>query len=389
MKKIANLIIALELIICIFVPLITFNSKATISESENRYLASFPKILDENNHISPTIISDLIDWFEDNIGLRDEMIKISQTFSYNVIHASSSGKIELGKDGWLYYALQDNIKIASNTYEDFSTEQMEEYSQKLKALSNSLESEGIDFVVLLPPSKVSIYPEYLASGDYTIIDTICDQFADVLTKKTVKAINSKEYLVEKKNSSDLKYDLFFKTNSHWNDYGTYLAYCDFIKKMNEYGLSSTDPIEEAFNTIDGYHGDLSNMFGYIGLDGRRLTEDGVPVAEKKICNAVEVTSGNEYDNFISLINKKGLRQGVIYENESCEDERTILFFGDSMVCQYLLDEVAENYKSTYFAWTYEIDKEIINTVKPDIVVLDVSERLLSYGVPASFVQYDK
>lgn len=389
MKKIVNLIIALELIICLIVPLVTFNSNVTLSESENRYLASFPKILDDKNHLSPTIISDLIDWFEDNIGLREEMIKIGQAFTYNVIHASTSGKIEIGKEGWLFYALQDNINIASNSYGNFSTEQMENYSQAIKSLSDSLKAEGIEFVVLLPPSKTSIYPEYIASGDYTIIDSVCDQFEDALINQDVKVINTKDSLIEKKNSSDRQYDLYYKTNSHWNDYGSYIAYCGFINKMNEYGLSSTKPIEESFVTEDGYYGDLSKMLGYISLDGKRLTEDGIPVARKINSNAIEVTAGAEYDDFLSLINKKGLREGVMYVNENCEDERTMLIFGDSMVCMYMLDEIAENYKSTCFAWTYEIDKEIIDTAKPDIVVLDVSERLLSSGIPSSFVQYVK
>ncbi len=376
-KNISRIIIAIVFCVVIAASLILFNWKeGKLSVSENRQLASFPKIVDSTGKVSSSLHQDLKTWFEDNLGLREAYFTLSSTINYNIFNRTNAN-VEIGKDGWLYYDNENNLEIAKGGYPNFDESHLKQYVADQIEISKRLAAQNIDYVLILPPSKVSIYPEFIASGNYEVGKTPTDIFANYLEANSdIKIIRLKEtFLAKKENSEE---NLFFKTDSHWSYTGRYIAYKKIISDLNNWQLVNGDNLSVEFTEREKVIGDLSKLIGPIKLSGERISEE---VRNIKILNpkAIELIKGNElYDKMFSLAESKDVKGRLcrIFKNEQVEG-KNVLIYGDSMLGQCLLEAFAENFSSETFIWDYKIDADMVNLIKPDVVILDISERNLA------------
>lgn len=383
-NRVIDVIIAFEFLAMILVALFSFNLKqGKVSEAENRTLAAFPLFFGEDGELSETLLQDLNLWFQDNIGLRDQLINLSSIISFNVMNQSTSEKVEIGKAGWLYFNSEGNMDIAKDTYRDFDEKKLEAFCKQLVAVQQKLKNQGREFVFVIPPSKVSIYPEYIQSGDYEIGKTPADVLADYIEEhSSVNVIRLKDTLLEaKKTTDDL---LYFKTDTHWNCYGRYLGYKAIIESLNNWGMIDTKPVEAEFYQDGPYSGDLAGMMGVVDFAGNRYSEATFQNIKLINSGAKEIHSGNRYSTYES---KYGLENGAMWENDKLIQGKKLLLYGDSMIGNKILDLMAENFKETTFVWSYVLSQNKIDYIDPDIVMLDVSERFLNVNFPELFDNY--
>lgn len=384
-KKIEGIIIAIEMLMMIVIPLVTFNwTQGKVSVAENRKLRTFPTIFDVNGELNEHLIGDFNAWFQDNIGLRDALINLSSIISFNFFHTSTSEKVEIGKEGWLFYAVDNNLDIVNNTYPDFEEEQMGEYCQRLIEVQKKLKRQGREFVFAIPPSKVSIYPEYIQSGDFGLQQTPADLFADYLEAHSdIKVIRLKDALLAAKKES--KEELYYKTDTHWNPYGSYLGYRKIIDDLNNWGLLNSDPLEAELYENGPYTGDMANMMGVVNFKGEKFSEKNSKEISLVNPQVTAVTSGEKYDAFIALKESEGIsKECTMWVNASKKEAPKLLFYGDSMIALCNISYIAENFSETAFVWSYTINQDMIDLIDPDIIVLDISERELSAALPDIF-----
>ena len=353
-KKIRDYFLIIAFLILLFAPLITLNKSSNkISEIEKRYLSTFPKLFDENGKIIFTgLRSGIENWINDNIGFRDNFIKLRNNISLNVFKTSPSDKVEIGKDGWYFYTLDNNIQIAQGSY-PLSEEELEKIKTNQEKVKELLDSKGIKYALIIAPSKVSIYPEMIASGDYAIRETPSDIITSYLTNNSdVNVISLKNALLENKDKQ-----LYFKTDSHWNETGAYIGYTTLLDRLNEYGWITNKPVE--VNYVNSSHvGDLAEMLGYI-LEPEETLDSVIvsPQAERIQQNYI----GQVYVPYI-------------YNNQNIEGKK-LLIYGDSMFGQWNIPELlAESFAEVYYVWSYDMLEETINTVQPDIVLYEIAER---------------
>ena len=398
-QKTIGIIIAIELMVVILVPLFTINRiEGRVSETENRVLRSFPAVLDANGNLRPNYLSEFDDWFKDNIGLREPMRNLCGIVDYNLMHKSASPKVELGKEGWLYYTEENNVDIAKGTYPDFTDEEMETICSQIEQVRKKLESQGKEFVFVIPPSKASIHPEYIESADCQVMETQIDRFADYLEAHTdVKVVRLKDALLEEKSKSEEP--LFFKTDTHWNYHGRYVGYKTIIEDMNGWGLIDSQPIEANFYEDGPKSGDLAKLMGAVNLSGDKMEDDSFSAFELKEHHAIEMTSGDWVEDFYKLLDSENVYyNGKAWENDAKKDAPTILWYGDSMMAsgkykeltgEGIMEYIAEHFSETWFIWSYEIKQDDIDYVEPDIVVLDISERGFRRNLPGLFDEFLK
>ncbi len=375
-KHIVGLIIAIELCIVIAASLIFFNWKeGKLSVSENRELAHAPQLVDASGKISETFFQDLKVWFEDNLGFREAYFTLSGTINYNLFNKSNAN-VEIGKDGWLYYDNENNLEIAKGGYPNFDESFLKQYCEDQIAIHEKLKAQNIEYVLVLPPSKVSIYPEFIASGDYKVSESPADIFADYIEANSdIKVVRLKESLLaEKERSED---NLFFKTDSHWSYAGRFVGYKKIIADLNKWGVISGDKLDAKLTDSGQVIGDLSKMMGPVKLSGEKISEE---VRNWEIINpkAKELKKSDKlYSDVVELANRKHVegRLCKVFENENAN--KRALIFGDSMLGQCLLEALAENFSNETFIWDYKIDQDMIDLIKPDVVILDISERNLT------------
>lgn len=387
-KRVEGIIITIELLVMIMLPLVTFNwTQGKISAAENRKLCAFPTLFDSNGELKEYLLEDFSAWFQDNIGLRDYLINLSSIISFNVFHTSTSEKVEIGKDGWLFYTAENNLDIVNNTYPDFDEEQMEDYCQKLMEVQTRLNEQDREFVFAIPPSKVSIYPEYIQSGDFELQQTPADLFADYLEAHSdIKVVRFKDALLKAKRESNE--ELYYKTDTHWNLYGGYTGYKKLIDDFNSWGLIDSDPIEAEFYEDGPYSGDLASVMGVVNFKGDKFSESIIQNISLIDSQVAEVTSGDKYDAFMALKEAEGISKNcTIWENTAIEEAPRLLVYGDSMIGSRIINYIAENFSETTFVWSYTLNQEMIDLIDPDIVMLDISEREMSAVFPGLFDRF--
>jgi hypothetical protein len=120
MKKLMKINIAFILcfIVIITAPLLCINRiKNKLSVTENRYLASFPQLLDEKTgNINKGFPAGFNACLKDNIGFREFFVKINTSINYNLLKTSPTPRVKIGNDGWFFYNNDNNIEIAYGKY---------------------------------------------------------------------------------------------------------------------------------------------------------------------------------------------------------------------------------------------------------------------------------
>ncbi len=378
-KDRSGLITTSGFFLIIALSLVFFNrTSGKESAAENRLLASFPTIHQEDGSISATLREDLEAWFEDNLGLRDQYLTLCGILEYNLFYRARTPKVEIGDSGFLYLSDEGNLELEVSKSSDF-IEKIPEYAADQQRIASSLKDRGIDYVFYIAPGKPVIYPEYILSTKHETEDTIGDAMYDYLSDNTdVHVSYPKDVLLEAKSdpSNGL---LYLQTDTHWNSRGRSIALQQFFSELGDWDIIDTDPCRvEFFESSEHFVGDLSNMMGIVTPDGRRLEEETYTDWRIPDPAAHEVTSGEEYERFRSLLSVKDVYNAelaVMYRNDDAPKKK-VLIFGDSMFRNCIMPELAESFSELTFVWSYKVDIDFIDALKPDLVISEFGEREL-------------
>ncbi|MBQ7668301.1 MAG: hypothetical protein IJS47_03140 [Clostridia bacterium] len=366
MKNISDKLILIFFILIITFPIFTINFKQdTISETEGRYLANFPKIMDSNKHFNTNLIKDFGNWFKDNLGFRNNFMKVCSTTEYTIFNRAISPKVIKGKDEWLYYATDNNLDIIKDTYPNFSETEIKEICEQQIKIRDYLKSKNIEYVLVLTPSKTSIYPEYLYEGYYDAKDTPVDLLAKFIKENSdINIINAKEILLSEKQNSIIP--LFYKTDSHWNRYGVKLAYTTLFNQLNALNITKSTIFDFNLFPKGIKITDLATMNNHI----TSLKENDYLYAldfDLQVLYSTELTK-----NIQELSDSADCHE---YFNTK-EKNTTIIGFGDSMNNE-LMEMLAVNVNKLFVVQNGKITNEVIDLIKPDCIIYQIGERRLS------------
>lgn len=352
------------------VPLVNINFESgKISENENRYLVSFPEIIDDNTgRIRKEFFSEFNDWLNDNIGFREFFVKLNANINYKIFGISSNPMISVGKDGWMFYTGDNNLQIANGKY-PLTDEILEKIKEEQVSIQKALQKKGIEYVLILTPSKVSIYPEKIIGYRSNNLKTPIDIVQEYLEKNTtIKVINTKDILIDAKNKGK---QVFHKTDTHWNEQGAYIAYKYIVNKLNEWGIINTNPIN-IVQKPSKYKGEFSAMMGAISL----LEEEEILATEIENSLSNRVTSGMLFDMIYNTKNTSNFTDVYLYENVTNKDG-TALVYGDSFFASWKFTELlSQNFSKLAFVYYGKINNEMLEVVNPKIVIMERTERYI-------------
>lgn len=371
-KKVLNLIFVVIFIVIIAIPIVTTDFPGgKYSPTEQRNLAGFP--ISKNQETGEFDISraSIQNWISDNIGQRNNLIELCVNFKYKLLGQSTSEKVLIGKDGWLYYTMDNNIEIATGEY-PLSQDDLKVIAENQQSISDYYKNMGISYVLMLTPSKVSIYPEYLPMNSKTVSTTPVDIVSEYLRENTdVIVYNSKDALLEAKNNGVGQ--LYHKTDTHWNEKGSYYVYRGLHKTMVENGILDDEPIDVTFEEGE-YKGEFSAMLGSFDL----LPSETAPIANWNM-NSVEVKEGELYDRVQRVENERGSHQGAnLYTNPSVK-ELCAEIYGDSQIenVRKIPQYLSEHFSTFAKYSARNISTTIDSAVNPDVVIFSCSERFIN------------
>lgn len=164
-------------------------------------------------------------------------------------------KVIAGDDGWLVYTAENDIEDFQKLGL-FSEEQLAGFQQNLDALSARYAERGIELIVVIAPNKNTIYPERVPAqipvlGSESRLEQV---IAYLRTHGNEQIVDLRPALLAAKQERQM----YYATDTHWNDYGAYIAYTALLEAVGFEPRPVTDfePIAREPGLLD-----LSNNIG--------------------------------------------------------------------------------------------------------------------------------
>lgn len=353
MKRLnASAYVFLTVILLCFV--VNFIPREDDDNSENRRKAAFP------TEISQKFPNQFDAYYEDHFPFRSFLIKKFYTLRKSI---KDNPKVIIGKNDWIFlnsspfntYAKTDNSLGDFTGKTLLSDEEAAEYEKKIKAQKDYFDEKGIRFLIMIPPNKMSVYSEYApkAYRKLRAERSRYEQTEEAIRNAGVPFINLKKLFEKEKG----EYPLYYRTDTHWNDFGAYTA---FQHLMNI--LMKKVPAVESVVAEPSPCGDNYRMSG--------AAEECSDTHYKPVLtfkSAEEQCSSPEPGYMICTNDTAPYKEHVLIGRDSFT-ERLVPYFG-------------KTFKKTTFIWSGKISDEqmfdIIKTEKPDIVLYNYAERNLS------------
>ena len=192
---------------------------------ENRILAPPPQWVGFRRLRDFTKATDA--YIDDHFGLRDRLVHWNSRLRYR-LGASSTPKVVIGSDGWLFYAGEKIIE--QHTGEDvFTPAELERWVEVMTANRDWLARRGIAFIITIAPDKSTIYPEKLPTHPRPPGRTTrADQLVARLRTTDLVLVDPREALHEAKRSFP---KLYFEGDSHWTQRGAFIAYSQLMEAV--------------------------------------------------------------------------------------------------------------------------------------------------------------
>ena len=174
-------------------------------------------------------------WWNERVGFRGALIKTVNQINFSLFKEISSGgnvKIVLGQNNMLYekgyitnYHGRDTAPLAT----------LEKQVVNLSLLQKKLKQRGIVFLLVISPSKATVYSEYLPPDLVTKQPgtplTDYERIRPLLTKAGINLVDSTEFFLVQKTESP--YLLFPSGGTHWSYYGACLVQQKIMQTMQE------------------------------------------------------------------------------------------------------------------------------------------------------------
>lgn len=293
----------------------------------------------------------------------------------------------VGKDQWhiiaggnyqfhLEYSLNDYLR--NNTYND---NQLKALTNRLKSRSEKLKSDLPDseIIYMIVPSPATTYPETMPAN-YVPQKRASrlEQVTEAITNAGIKVIDLRPAFEEHKND---EYKLYWKTDSHWNDYGSFIAYTELFNYISEKHPECAPRTFDEFNWAEDYYlgGDIATYLEYYGING--YASNDTPMREYNVLR----TPKFEMPSQISSIRRYVSDRRLTYDPSTVQNQRTVqtnrpelpsaLVMRDSYSSQ-LYDILAERFDTTWYKsmWDYSFSNNEMKQKKPDYIIYILVER---------------
>nr|WP_281415038.1 hypothetical protein [Fusibacter paucivorans] len=274
----------------------------------------------------------------------------------------------MGKNGWMFYTPDNNIKIASGTY-PLSGDLLKEIVDKQIIIRDKLKAQGIDYIFVIAPSKAGIYPEMITSGNYSVGKTVGDIFSDAMETAGINVINLREPLLTGKKEEQV----YFKTDTHWNEVGAYFGYNYLLNRLTSFGIINSKPIEVEF-VPSSRQCEFAAMMGNENF----LPSEDYNASVITGAKANSIYSDETFDRIMQINQYYNINTPVYMFANSFKDQSNVLLFGDSMFGMWNMPEMlGESFSQYTYVWSQDITQEYIDAVHPDVVIYEIAERYLN------------
>lgn len=298
-------------------------------------------------------------YFNDYMPFRSNLIQINSWIDYFIFHKSSNEEVIVADDNWLFYnSKTDGDPMGSYAGQDlYSEEELAQIAANCVAQRNFLAEQGKEFVLFIAPNKERIYSDLIPAeygepaADYGAL-----QVYRYLKENTdLRVVYPVDEVIAAKNK--VTENICYKTDTHWNDIGGYVAACALLKEM---GIEMPQIDDSRINIIT--EGETSgDLAWFLNLSRQLAFAD----------HEYKVTG---YDDHNVTEEKWDFYTDFIYHAENA-DPRTLYVIRDSFMSN-MSPYVGSQFAHSYMKRVNDYSYEDLQSHDPDIVVYETVERYI-------------
>ncbi len=322
------------------------------------------------------------EYYEDHYGFRNLFINSYNVIITKYVKSVIKGKVIFGRENWLFWSGEDSL-VQYRAFTPMTEDELKKFTRILEERHAWCEARGIRYLFVIPPNKLTVYPEYMPEGlTRTSEESHVDQFMEYVNKNSnVKVIHLKDILFRAKEKYEGVHPIFYKTGTHWNQLGAYSAYRAIIDPVAEWFPRirpfELDDFTRKHAVIPG--GDLA---AYAGIqDQYRI--DAIFLVPKKPRTARTVKLEDFYrENFSDkkLDIQDPVTPGIYVTEKADPSLPKAVMFRDSFAND-LAPHLSEHFSRIVYFWyvakkdRYDFNPDVIEHENPAIVINEAAERV--------------
>ncbi len=207
-------------------------------------------------------------YYNDHFTFRTRLVYWNNLLTYKIFRTSASAKVVIGKAGWLFLGNYNKYFDEVDYYRNlkpFTFGELRYWQVLLEARRNWLKRRGIHYIFVVAPNKSTIYPEFMPDSirkvhPYSRLDQL---IAHLQKHSTLRVLDLRPALREAKKIRPA----YYRTDTHWNDWGAYSAYREIIKHLQPHFAQARPRTLEAYKLkpVEFRNGDLALMLSLPGI----------------------------------------------------------------------------------------------------------------------------
>ena len=343
-----------------------FKDNSSIN-NENRNLSSKPELSFKNILNYPKQYDD---YYNDNLPFRNNIINNLRNLHFILFKESIDDRVVIGKneknETWLFYdSIIDHDDLSCiDGRREVDNDLIDELSNKMKEQTKKLKDKGIDLYYIVGPNKSTIYSNYLPKS-IVVKDDYFSKVNDILKNKDV---NNLYYSIDLLKDSSKEYETYYRTDTHWNQYGSYIYLKEILKEIYNDDVLKYDKLDSKF--INSFGKDLHNFLGVsfsIKDNDINIKYENDKIEEEKI--------NDDLGNY------------TIYQNDEYVKDETVLLIGDSFT-EGIVKHIVQIYKNVIWIHTNNMSysEEVLDKYDISKIFYVVVERKTPNNLFIDFIE---
>jgi len=302
---------------------------------------------------------------ESSFGFKAALVRIHGIAKVQWLGISSSPRVVLGKDEWLFLADERALDDCCGLV-PFTGDELRAWQDALESRTAWLAQRGIAYLLVIAPDKHSVYGEYLPDSisrarGQSRLDQLVGHFE----------WNSRFRIVDVRPAlrrARTHWRVCNRTDSHWNDAGGFIARQEIATRLASWfpAITPTAMADCTLSTAVVPGGDLARFLG-LKFD---MMEECLLVRRPSRRTVGDASGGILKATTVDVVR----RDVVVTECPDGEVPRAVVFrdsFGEA-----LMPWLSEHFQRAVYVWSDEIDPAVIERERPDVVIQEFVERRL-------------
>ena len=309
-------------------------------------------------------------YINDHFGLRRGLIGLHSRVMSALFHKAVSPTVIIGRAGWLYLGADKSAALFRNEL-PLTDQDVGRWLASMQRRQQWMAERGLAYLLVVAPDKHSIYPEYMPgemvkAGPQSQLDQLMQA---ARTRPDLPVLDLRPALLAAKAQGRMP--LYWLTDSHWNDFGAYVAYRAVMERLSQQvtGLRVLDMADDAFVRRSRDGGDLAAMLA-------------VPAREEAVI-ADDRPAGCRYETTQEPVPPWMTGIGPLIRTRCPGARGKLLVIRDSF-SSALLPYFSQSFAEVVYAWVTPTERDfahfqaLTDRERPDLVIEEWVERLMQF-----------